>query len=62
MKKIILDNRRTTNIDVADDVFILFGSREANFTDVLGMKGAAAKIFPKLLNFEQKQSRLDIAQ
>ena len=26
------------------------------------MKRAAAKIAPKLLNFEQKQSRMDIAQ
>ena len=32
------------------------------FTDVLGMKLAAAKIVPKLLNFEQKQHRMDIAQ
>ena len=30
--------------------------------DVLGMKQAAVKIVPKLLNLEQKQSRMDIAQ
>ena len=29
---------------------------------VLSMKRATAKIVPKLLNFEQKQRRLDIAQ
>ena len=29
-------------------------------TDVLRMKRAAAKIVPKLLNFEQTQRRLDI--
>ena len=28
----------------------------------LGMKRAAAQIVPKLLNFEQKQPRMDIAQ
>ena len=30
--------------------------------DVLGMNRAAAKIIPKLLNFEQKQHRMDTAQ
>ena len=30
------------------------------FTDVLGMKRATAKIVPKLLNFEQKQHRMDM--
>ena len=39
-----------------------FGSCQAIFTDILGMKCAAAKIVPKLLNFEQKQRRMDIAQ
>ena len=29
---------------------------------VLGMKRAAAKIIPKLLNFAQKQCRINIAQ
>ena len=32
------------------------------FTDDLGMKRAAAKIVPKLLNFAQKDCRMDIAQ
>ena len=34
----------------------------SNFADILGMKRAAAKNVPKLLNFEQKQWRVDIAQ
>ena len=58
----ILDNRRNTIIQVADDVGISFGSCQAIFMDVLGMKRAGAKIVPKLLNFEQKQLRMDIAQ
>lgn len=62
VKKMILDNRRITIREVADDVGISFGSCQAIFTDVLGMKRAAAKIVPKLLNFEQKQRRMDIAQ
>ena len=40
---------------------MMFGSCQASFTNVLGMKCAAAKIVPKLLNFEKKQSRTDIA-
>ena len=52
MKKMILDNRRITIKEVADDVGISFRSCQAIFTDVLGLKRAAAKIVPKLLNFE----------
>ena len=51
----ILDNRRITIKEVADDVGISFGSYQAIFTDVFGMKRSAAKIVSKLLNFEQKQ-------
>ena len=47
----ILDNRRSTIREVADDVGVSFGSSQAIFTDVLGMERAAAKIVSKLLNF-----------
>ena len=36
--------------------------RSAHSKQFLGMKHAAAKIVPKLLNFEQKQSRMDFKQ
>ena len=52
-----LDNRRIAISEVADDVGIPFDSCQAIFTDVL-----VSKIVPKLLNFEQKQRRMDIAQ
>ena len=45
VKKMILDDRRITIREVADDVGISFGSYKAFFTDVLGLKRAA-----KLLN------------
>ena len=57
-----LDNRRLTNREVADNVDISFGSCQAIFTNVLCKKRAAAKIVPKLQNFEQKQHWMDIAQ
>ena len=47
---------------IEDDVGIPLGSCQAIFTDILGMKRAAAKIVPKLLNFEQKYHRMDIVQ
>ena len=39
-----------------------YRSTEAISTDFLGMKRAAAKIVPKLLNFKQKQGRMGIAK
>ena len=62
VKKMILNNRRLTITEVADDIAISFDSCQAIFTDVLGMKNAAAKIASKFLNFEQKQYRMDFAQ
>ena len=56
-----MDNRWMTIREDADDVAILFGSCQAIFTDVLGMKRAAAKNVSKLLNLEQKQRPMDIA-
>ena len=57
----ILENRRITIREVVDDVGISFGSCQAILTDVLDMKRAAAKIILKLLNFYQKQLRMDFA-
>ena len=53
VKKMILDNCRITLRKVADGANIIY---------VLVMKCAAVKIVPKLLNFEQKQHCMDIAQ
>ena len=43
----ILNNRGISIREVADDVGISFGSCEACFADVLGMKREVAKIVPK---------------
>ena len=51
VKKMILNNRLITIREVANDVSISFDSCQAIFTDVVGMKRAAAKIVPKLLHF-----------
>ena len=48
----ILNNRRIIIREVADrDIGISFGSFQAIFTDVLGMKCEGEKIVPKLQNF-----------
>ena len=42
---------------------IMFGIRQAIFTEGLGMKSGTVKIVPKKLqDFEQKQHRMNIAQ
>ena len=53
VKKMILDNRRITIREVADNVGISFGSCQVILMDVLGMKRAAAK---------QTQRRMEITQ
>ena len=57
----LLVDRWITIREVADDVGISFGSSQANFAGVLGMK-CLATIVAKLLNFEQKKRRINIAQ
>ena len=49
----ILDNCPITIREVANDVGISFGLCQAIFAHILGTKRAAAKIFLKLLSFEQ---------
>ena len=62
VKKMILDNRRITTKEVADDVGISFGLYQVIFMDILGMKRGATKVVAELLYFEQKQLRMNTAQ
>ena len=55
VKAMVMNDRRITIREVADDVCISIGSCHEIFLNVLGMKRVAAKFVPKLLNFEQKQ-------
>jgi len=61
VKKIVLANRRITVREVAEDLNISIGSCHSIFTNDLGMKRVAAKFVPKLLNFDQKQHRINVA-
>ena len=62
VKKIVMENRRITIREVAEDVCISVGSCYAIFSDILGLKRVAEKFAPNLLNFDQKTRRMTIAQ
>ncbi|XP_011859020.1 PREDICTED: putative uncharacterized protein FLJ37770 [Vollenhovia emeryi] len=47
--------------EVAEDLNISIGSCHSIFTNDLGMRRIAAKFVPKLLTFDQKQHRINIA-
>ena len=55
VKEMVMNDRRITIREVADDVGISIGSRHEIFSNVLGIKRVEEKFVPKLLNFEQKQ-------
>lgn len=58
----VMNDRRITIREVADEVCISIGSCHDIFSNVLGLKRVAAKFIPKLLNFDQKRNRMNIAQ
>ncbi|UYV77414.1 hypothetical protein LAZ67_15000938 [Cordylochernes scorpioides] len=61
VEKMILANRRITVREVSEDLNISIGSCHSNFINDLGMRRVAAKFVPKLLNCDQKQHRMNIA-
>lgn len=56
------ENRRITLRKVADDIGITLDSGQEILTDVSGMRRVSAKFIPKLLNFDEKNRRMSIAQ
>ena len=52
VEKMVMNDRRITIREVADEVGISIGSCHNIFSNVLGMKRVAAKFIPKLLNFD----------
>ncbi|UYV64811.1 K02A2.6-like [Cordylochernes scorpioides] len=61
VENMILANRRIKVREVAEDLNILIGSCHSIFINDLGMRRVAAKFVPKLLNCDQKQHRMNIA-
>ncbi|UYV80992.1 hypothetical protein LAZ67_19002427 [Cordylochernes scorpioides] len=60
-EKMILANRRITVREVTEDLNISIGSCHSIFINDLGMRRVAAKFVPKLLNCDQKQHCMNIA-
>ncbi|UYV78693.1 hypothetical protein LAZ67_16002432 [Cordylochernes scorpioides] len=61
VEKMILANRRITVREVAEELNISIGSCHSIFINDLGMRRVAAKFVTKLLNCDQKQHRMNIA-
>ncbi|UYV84344.1 hypothetical protein LAZ67_X001901, partial [Cordylochernes scorpioides] len=61
VEKMILANRRITVREVAEDLNISIGSCHSIFINDLVMRRVAAKFVTKLLNCDQKQHRMNIA-
>ena len=51
VKEMVMNDRRITIRDVADDVGISISTCHGIFSNVLGMKRVAAKFVPNLFNF-----------
>lgn len=62
IRNLVLENRRITIREVAEEVEISYGSCEAIMVDNLGLRRVAAKMVPKLLSFIQKDERKNAAQ
>lgn len=62
VRNLVMQNRRITIRELVDEVSISFGSIQSILTDDLGLRRVSAKFVPKLLTFEQKNLRLEIAQ
>jgi len=61
-RAIIRDNRRSTIIEVAEDVEISYSSYQDILTNDLDMSRIAAKFITRFLTDEQKQNREVISQ
>jgi hypothetical protein len=62
VRDFILQNRRLTIREIAEDVGISFGSCQAILTEKLKMPRVAAKLVPRVLTEDQKANRVNISQ
>jgi len=58
----VMQDRRVTVRELAEEVGISTGSVHSIFTDVLSMRRVSAKFVPRLLTMEQKHLRLEVSQ
>lgn len=62
VKDLVLSNRRLTIDEMVEDLGISHGTIHSILSEDLGMKRLVAKFVPKLLNCQQKDCRVQLAQ
>lgn len=62
IEDLVLENRRLTIRDLADEVGISVGSVNTILKDVLHLKRVKSRLVPKTLNFLEKRRRVEVCQ
>ena len=62
VRKMLINNRKLTIRELAEDLNIAYGSFQDIVVNGLGLRQVAAKLVPKELNFMQKRDRVVIAK
>ena len=62
VKELVLANCRLTIRDIADEIGVSKGSINSILKDVLGLKRVKSRLVPKMLNFLEKQRRVDVCE
>ena len=62
IKELVLKNRRLTVRDLTDMVGISEGSVKTILKDHLGLRKVKSRLVPKMLNFLEKQRRIDVCE
>lgn len=62
VKELVLQNRRLTVRDLCELVGISEGSVKTILSDHLGLRKVKSRLVPKMLNFMEKQRRIDVSE
>jgi histone-lysine N-methyltransferase SETMAR len=62
VEELVMENRRLTLRELADEVGISYGSCQTILKDKLQMQRVAARVVPKMLNFDQKNRHKEVAR
>jgi len=60
MREMLINNRKLTIRELAEDLNIAYGSIQDIVVNGLGLRSVAAKLVPKELNFMQKGTALSL--
>jgi histone-lysine N-methyltransferase SETMAR len=60
IQEFVLQHRRRTSHDVADEAGICYATCQRVLTEELGMNRVAAKFVPRILTADEKQQRVNV--